>query len=793
MLFSIRFVTLRRFLKVLILTPLLLAFQVVFADSFVIEDIQVKGLQRVSLGNVLNELSVQEGDLVDENQAARWMHQVYSTGFFHSVDMSRDGQVLVINVVERPAIENISFDGNSSIPTETLENVFNDVGLAKGEIFSQSLLENIQLELERQYGSQGRYNAKVVADIKPLTRNRVDVALDISEGPVAKISFIRLVGIEAFDTQELQEVTYLEQKKRGAIFQAMGKKTHFSSAALTGDIQRLEDFYFDRGYLDFSVDSQQISISENKADISIALNITEGTPYVIDSVDVTGDLKHLAEEINALVTVSPGEIYSRASVTSVVSDIKALLGENGYAFAQVRDYRQPDAETQRVVVVIQVQPGKPVYVNRIVIQGNSATNDEVIRRELRQLERALVVNQNIRNSRARLERLGYFNSVDIKTQPIAGRDDLVDLVVTVEEAKDSQISVSAGYAGGTGAYGQLSMKQNNFFGMGVDFSTEVTINESTQNYQLSIDNPYFTIDGVSLGADLFYRKSDYSKTTFSTYATNSIGGRLSLGYPLSENQRITYGLGLSRDDLFLSDSSATLEMTDFRDINGSSYNILTGRIGWNYNTLNGSIKADDGAYVSANIELAAPPGDLHYYRATLAAQKYFKMADDFAFRLHSDLGYGGGYGDNSILPFYKNFYSGGARSVRGYSHSSLGPIGTAPSDGDGNPLFSASPIGGNIKIEYGLELLVPTPFAKNQNAFRTSLFVDGGNVFTDQCRSDNTTCENGVDFNEIRYAAGVDLTWISPIAPLSFSYAWPLNAQEGDYQDNFLFNIGISY
>lgn len=763
------------------------------AESFVVESLLVKGLQRVSLGNVLTELSVSEGELVDEASASQWLKEVYSTGFFHSVLVERDGNDLVFVVVERPAIESITFDGNSAIPTEALEAAFEDIGLAEGEIYSPSLLENIQLELEKQYGLQGRYNAQVEEEITALTRNRVSVKLNITEGPVAKIQHIQLVGNTVFSDEELFSVTELRESSAGGPLQFLSKSDQYSSAALTGDTQRIEDFYFDRGYLDFDIETQQVSISENKADISIALNITEGSPYTVSNVEVAGDLKELDEEIWALVSLPVGDVYSRREVTQTVADIKSLLGEKGYAFAQVRDFRQPNAETNEVDVVIQVNPGLPVYVNRIIIQGNSATNDEVIRREMRQLERALVINQNIRTSKARLERLGYFSSVNIRTMPIQGRNDLVDILVSVEEAKDSQINVSGGYADGSGFFGELSIKQNNFMGRGVDFSAGVTVNDSTQNYQLSLTNPFFTLDGVSLGTDLFYRNSDYSETTFGTYATNSYGGRVNFGYPLSENQRVSYGIGFSRDELFLSDTAATLEMLDFRDEYGSDYNIATVRFGWSHNTLNGTLKADDGAFASLNLEVATAPGDLSYYRSTLSAQRFINFADDFALRFHTDLGYGQGYGGSSRLPFYKNFYSGGARSVRGYQTGSLGPVGTAPLDESGDPSFTPSPIGGNIKTEYGVELLVPTPFVEDQRSYRSALFVDGGNVFTDQCRSDNPDCVNGIQFDEIRYSAGIDFTWITPIAPLSFSYAWPLNAREDDFTTNFSFNIGISY
>lgn len=752
--------------------------------TFNVDRIVVQGLQRVSLGSVLAQLSVREGTLADDQDASRWLHEIYQTGFFYSVDISRDGGRLVIDVVERPAIETIEFDGNSSVPTTTLEAVFADVGLATGEIFSRSLLENIDLELEKQYGAQGRYNARVDTEVIPLTRNRVNVKMQISEGPVARIEQLQMVGNSVFSDAELLAIIQMQRTGSPHIWQWMTKRNQFAKAALTGDIQRLEDFYFDLGYLDFAVDSQQVSISENKAAISIALNISEGQAYSVAEVELTGDLKHLTAEIQALVRVKPGQIYSRTDVATDIRDITDLLGEYGYAFAQVRDVHQTDAPSQTVTVTYQVQLGSPVYVNRIIIQGNSATNDEVIRRELRQLERALVVNKNIRTSKSRLDRLGYFSQVSIKTQPIAGRNDLVDLVVSVVEAKDSQLSISGGYADGSGFFGELSVKQTNFFGRGVDFSASVNVNETTQNYQVSAENPFFTLDGVSLGADLYYKKSDYNQTTFSTYATNTVGGRLNLGYPLSENQRLNYGLGISRDELFINTANAPLEMTDFAPDYRNDYDIITGRVGWSYSTLNGTLKADDGASVRSNLEITMPPGNLRYYRISLAAQHFTNFAENLALRVHTDLGYGQGYGDSQLFPFYKNFYSGGARSVRGYRSGSLGPTGTGQSN---------SPVGGNIKLEYGAELLFPTPFATDQRAFRTALFVDAGNVYTDQCHADNSSCSNGVDLAEIRYSAGVDLTWITPIAPLSFSYAWPLNAQVSDYTTNFSFNIGISY
>ena len=770
--------------KTTVVACLALMISVAQGATFSVDKIIVQGLQRVSLGRVLAQLSVREGDLADDQDASRWLHDIYQTGFFHSVDISRDGNQLVIDVVERPAIETIEFDGNSSIPTATLENVFADVGLAKGEIFSRSLLENIDLELEKQYGAQGRYNASVDANVTPLTRNRVNVSMQISEGPVARIEQLEMVGNSVFSDVELFDVIHMQRTASPRFWQWLNKKDQFAKAALIGDVQRLEDFYYDRGYLDFAVNSQQVSISENKASISIALNMSEGLPYRVADVELTGDLKHLGTDIRALVSVTPGQVYSRTAVSTDIRDITDLLGENGYAFAKVRDAHQTDALSQTVKLNYQVQLGSPVYVNRIIIQGNSATNDEVIRRELRQLERALVVNKNIRTSKARLDRLGYFSQVNIKTQRIAGREDLVDLIVTVVEAKDSQISISGGYGDGSGFFGKLEVTQSNFLGRGVDFSASVNVNENSQNYQLSVENPFFTLDGVSLGADVYYKHSDYSQTTFSTYATNTLGGRLNLGYPLSETQRLNYGLGVSRDELFINADNAPLEMTDFETAYGNEYNIVTARVGWSYNALNGTLKADDGASARSNVEITSPPGDLRYYRVTMDAQKFFNFADDFAFRVHADLGYGQGYGDSVLLPFYKNFYSGGPRSVRGYSSGSLGPTGTGQSN---------SPIGGNIKVEYGAELLLPTPFAKDQRTFRSALFIDAGNVFTDQCRSDNSSCSNGIELSEIRYSAGVDLTWITPIAPFSFSYAWPLNAQSGDYTTNFSFNIGISY
>jgi outer membrane protein insertion porin family len=765
---------------------------VVAAATFVVDGIEIAGLQRVSLGSVLSALSVREGDLVDDADANRWLREVYKTGYFFNVELNREGDSLIFEVTERPAIESVSFDGLKSIPKVNFEAVLTDVGLTEGEIFNPALLENIQLELEKQYGVQGRYNALVESEITPLTRNRVKIDLNIEEGPVAKIEYIHFLGNEKYSDEELGNALRL-QRSGTNFWHFVNKRNQYSSASLSGDKQRLEDFYFDRGHLSYQLDSNQVSISVNKADIALAYNITEGPVYTISDIELVGDLLHLEEQINDAVSLKTGVVYSRKEVSLVVRDVTEMLSEQGYAFASVRDGFELDETDNTVKVSINVAPNDLVYVNRIIIQGNKSTNDEVIRRELRQLEGALVINDNIRASRARLERLGYFTNVSIQTQRIGGRSDLVDIVVRVAEAKDSQVNIAGGYAGGSGFYGEFSLKQTNFMGRGVDFSATLNANKTTQNYSLSVDNPYFTLDGVSLGADLYYRKSDYSKTTFGTYATNAAGGRVTLGYPLSENQRVSYGLGLANEELFLSDTLATQEMLQFRDAYGSNYSNVTAKFGWSYNTLNGSIKADKGRFASANIEVAAPPGDLKYFRSTLNAQQFVNFDQNLALRFHTDMGYGGGFGENGVLPFYKNFYSGGSRSVRGYQQGGLGPVGTPQTDGLGTELTTASPIGGNIKLEYGVDFIVPTPFVTNQDAYRTSVFIDAGNVFTDQCFEANTRCESGIDLNEIRYSAGIDFTWITPIAPLSFSYAWPLNNQPDDYITNFNFNIGISY
>ncbi|MFC3700305.1 outer membrane protein assembly factor BamA [Reinekea marina] len=770
----------------------LLSAQAVGAATFKVDGIEVVGLQRVSLGSVLSVLTVREGDVVEEQDANRWLREAYKTGYFYNVELSREDNRLIFEVTERPAIEKVSFDGLKSIPTESFEAVLKDVGLAEGEIYNPALLENIQLELEKQYGVQGRYNAVVESTVTPLTRNRVNIDLAIEEGPVAKIAYIHFLGNELYSDEELARALQL-QKSGSSLWHFVNKRNHYSSAALAGDKQRLEDFYFDRGHLSYQLDSNQVSISENKSDISMAFNITEGPIFSISDVELTGDLLHLGAELEQAVTLTSGQVYSRKDVSLVVRNLTELLSEEGYAFASVRDGFELNTENNTVKVTINVQPNSLVYVNRILIQGNIATNDEVIRRELRQLEGALVINNNIRASKARLERLGYFTNVSIQTQRITGRTDLVDLVVRVAEAKDSQINIAGGYAGGSGFYGEFSLKQTNFMGRGVDFSATLNANKTTQNYSISVDNPYFTLDGVSLGADLYYRHSDYSDTTFGTYATNAAGGRVTLGYPLSENQRVSYGIGLANEELFLSDTLATQEMLDFRETNGDVYSNVTTKFGWNYNTLNGSIKADKGRFASANIEVAVPPGDLSYFRSTFNAQQFVHFDKNLALRFHTDLGYGGGLGDSGLLPFYKNFYAGGSRSVRGYQQGGLGPLGTPQTDESGTELTEPSPIGGNIKVEYGVGLIIPTPIVSNQNAYRTSLFIDAGNVFTDQCATTNTRCESGILWDEIRYSAGVDFTWITPIAPLSFSYAWPLNNKPDDYVTNFSFNIGISY
>lgn len=758
------------------------------ADPFDLSAITINGLQRVSLGSVLRALPIQEGDRVDTEDAAAWLRAVYSTGYFDDARVARDGDELVFELTERPAINSVTFSGNKTIPDDTLERVMENVGLAEGEIYSQSLLEGIELELERQYSLQGRYNASVDLVVTPLSLNRVDIELDISEGPVARIDRIEITGNEVFTDEELLGALRMRETSAGRYpFQWISRRNRFGQGQLNGDRSRLEDYYLDRGYLDFRLESSQVSIADNKSAITLVFNVFEGDPYTLSGIRLTGDLAGLDDQLNDRVDLSAGDGYSRSRVSAISSAITEALGERGYAFAEVEPQLEPDRQARTVDVTLNVDPGQPVYVNRIEIRGNSATNDEVIRRELRQLERALVINRNIRQSRARLERLGYFSQVDIRTQRVSGRDDLVDLIVEVEETTNSEITGSIGYSDASGFFTEARVDQKNFQGKGYDFSASVTVNESEQNYNLSFEDPYFTVNGVSRGIELFYRRTDFSSLTFDTYATNTLGGRLTLGYPVGENQRLNYALGYSQDELYVSDS-APRELTDFKDNNPGTYDIVDARLSWNYNSLNGTFKATRGRQLNLGSEVATPLGDLTYYRLTASAEQYFPLSDNYSLRLHSDLGYGGGYGDASQLPFYKNFYAGGVRSVRGYRPGSLGPLGTPQSAGQ-----EADPIGGNIQVEYGAELLVPMPLVQDQSSFRASLFLDGGNVFTDDCRTGNAGCDEGVDLDEIRYAAGVDLTWITPLAPLSFSYAWPLNARDADQEKNFAFTIGLSY
>lgn len=770
-----------------VLTTILLSTGV-FAAPFELSAVTINGLQRVSLGSVLQTLPFQEGDRIDTDAAADWLRAINDTGYFNDVRVSRDGNELIFDVTERPAIHSVEFSGNKSIPTDTLERVLENVGLDEGEIYSQSLLEGIELELERQYSLQGRYNASVELVVTPLSLNRVDIDLDISEGPVATVDDIEITGNSVFTDAELLDAMQMRETSATRYpFQFISRRNRFGQAQLTGDESRLENYYLDRGYLDFRLESTQVSIADNKSAITLVYNVFEGEPYTLSGLELTGDLVGLDDELKALVTAESGDTYSRLTVANINSAITNALGERGYAFAEVRPQLEPDRDNLTVAVNLQVNPGQPVYVNRIEIRGNSATNDEVIRREMRQLERGLVINRNIRQSRARLERLGYFSSVNINTRRVAGRDDLVDLVVEVTETTNSQITGSIGFSDASGIFAEARVDQKNFQGKGYDFSASVTVNESQQNYNLSFTDPYFTINGVSRGIDLFYRRTDFSNETFGTYATNSFGGRLTLGYPITENQRVNYALGYSQDELFVSDS-APQELTDFKDNNPGAYDIVDARLSWVYNSLNGTFKATAGRQVSLVTEVATPLGDLTYYRLTGTAEQYFPINDQYSIRLHSDLGYGRGYGESSELPFYKNFYAGGIRSIRGYQPNSLGPLGTPQTADD-----DADPIGGNIKIEYGAELLIPMPLVEDQSTFRTSLFIDGGNVFTDNCRVGNEGCQEGIDIHEMRYAAGVDVTWLTPLAPLSLSYAWPLNAQDGDQQKNFAFTIGLSY
>ncbi|WP_371829540.1 outer membrane protein assembly factor BamA [Vreelandella sedimenti] len=763
------------------------------AQSFDVSDIRVEGLQRVSAASVFNAFPVSANERVSEEQLAAAARDLFATGLFDDVSLAREGDVLVIQVVERPTIARLQISGNDQISEEDLRNGLRESGLSEGQVLELSTLEEIQRELEGVYQSQGRYSASIDTEVEEVDEGRVQVNININEGEVAKIRQINIVGNEAFDDETLREVFELNDRP-GRIF-GWFSSDEYSREALSGDIERLRSFYLDRGYVNFDVTSTQVSIGPEKSEIFITLNVDEGAQYRVGDIRFAGDLQISEDEARQLLTVKEGEIFSRGDVNASTEALRQRLGAEGFAFADIQGVPEMAGDGETVDLVIAVNPGERAYVRRIEFYGNTTTQDEVLRREMIQLEGAPASTEAITQSRQRLERLGFFSQVEVDTQPVPGEPDLLDVTYNVEEQPSGSVSASVGFSQSAGVIYGVGLSQNNFLGTGNRVNVGAQRSDTFTSVNFGFTDPYWTLDGISRGYNVFYRETDYADSDISTFSTDAYGAGINFGYPVSELSRLNFGASV--EDLTVKTYFDTAsEIRRYVEDQGEDAQSLKLTASWTRNNLNRGIMPTDGNYQRLSLETGVPGSDAEYYKLRARAQQLFPINNDesWAFKFTGNVGYADTLGGNDPYPFYENFYAGGLGSVRGFTSNTLGQRTTPATEGGRDRT-----LGGNVSIEGSAEIIFPLPFIEDQRALQTSLFLDGGNTFLSSCYdvldedAGRQQCNSGVDLGDLRYSAGIGLSWLTPVGPLTFSVAEPLNDESGDDTQFFQFSLGQTF
>ena len=741
-----------------------------FADNeFTAKDVRFEGLMRVSPASLYAQLPISNGDKVDDAKVAELVRVLFKTGSFEDVIAQRDEDDLIFRVTERPAIASIKLSGNKAIDSDTLMKALKDAGLTEGEVLKRATLDHIRGELQRQYLAQGRYDATIDVQQIAKPRNRVAIEINVNEGESARITAINIIGAKAFSEKELLKRFQLKKSHLTSFFKGDDK---YARERLMGDLESLRSYYLDRGYINFAINSHQVSLSQDKQHVFIDISINEGDKYQFGDTKILGELPVSEQELQKFILFKNGLTYSQQLVTASSKLMKQRLGTEGYLFSEVNAIPDIDEQNKKVNLSLFVNPAKQNYVRRINFIGNNKTDDHVLRREMRQFEGTLASTDKIDLSKLRLQRLGFFKEVSIETPKVPNTTDQVDLNVKVEEQPSGTLTASIGYSGGSGAIFSLGVSQNNFLGTGNKVGINLNRSETSDNYNISFLDPYFTMDGVSRGYNLYYRKTKLDSLNVSRYATDSQGASLSFGYPIDETKSISFSLGVDQTDLTLGTLASQL-VKNFVAEHGNSITTYTGTASWSYSTLNRGVFATSGASQRLLLEFAVPPSDVNYLKVSYNGQLYVPLNDDFVVRLRTDLGYG------DSLPFYKNYFAGGYGSVRGYRDNTLGP--RSPSFvGDPDPEV----VGGNVLVENSVELIVPTPFAKDYRQLRTVFFVDSGMVYY------RNNPPYNFDLSNLRYSAGVSIAWLTAIGPLSFSLSRPFNDQATDEKQSFQFTIG---
>jgi len=735
-------------------------------EPFVVEDIEVEGLQRVSAGTVFNYLPVKVGDEIDDDIAREAIKALFATDLFEDVALRQEGSTLIVSVEERPTIADVQLIGLDELDEDATREQLRNTGLGKGRVLNPSLLDKVVQELKSQYFSIGKYAAEIETEVVPLDNNRVNVNIKVREGETATIKRINIVGNEAFTEEELKDEFRLSTERR-LLF--LPPRDEYSRQQLQADLESLRSFYQDKGYLNFEVESTQVTISPDKEDIFVTVNVDEGEQYRVSDFAIKGRMIVPEKELVDLVTIEPGEVYSQRAVSESRQSIVDRLGDDGYAFANVNAIPRVNEEDNTVSLDLVVDPGRRVYVRRINITGNRVTRDEVIRREMRQLEGGWYSTEKVQRSKTRLDRTGYFTQVSIDTESVPGSPDQVDVNVNVKERSTGSILLGVGYSDADGILLQGQVSQNNLFGTGRELSLVADNSSVTRRVQLRYLNPYWTINGISRGFTLFRREIDAEEADTAAYVTDTLGAGMDFGFPLSEFTNFNIGAQVERVELKSTLDTPEEFLEIIEDSPENDILKLTGN--FTHDTRDSRLFPKKGSVQRLSWEVSTPPSDLEYYKLTARNDSYLELSDFLIFKASAEVGYGDGYSGSDELPFFENFFAGGANTVRGYDARSLGPR----DSGD-----TPEALGGDRRILGNLELMVPLPGDAGEDK-RMSVFVDGGQVYGPG---------SDLDFGEVRYSAGIAFSWFSPLGPLAISYAEPLNDEPGDDIQRIQFTLG---
>lgn len=746
------------------------------ALAFTVKEIKVEGANKIGFETINSYLSIQAGSELDTESVQESIQRLYKTGFFQDVSLfKRDDGILVIKVVERPSIAEIKIEGNSLIETDVLNTALDGLGIKKGRIFNQLQMDRVVDDLKRRYQNQGYYAATIDIVSEELPRNRVGLKIDIEEGEPATIGRISLVGNKVYSDERLKSRIQMAENV------SFGSGDKYSKPKMQADIETIKSYYLDRGYAEFKIDSSQVSISADKTKVFSTINMTEGNLYTFSQIQYLGELIVDEKELASLTPFKAGDTFSRSQVIKAVNAIRDRLSEEGYAFAEVEPDTVLNRDDRTIAMNFKIEPKKRVYIRRVEIEGNTRTRDHVVRREMRQYESAPYSLKNVRQSKERLQRLGYFKSSDIETRRVS--QDQVDLIVKVEEQPTGSFSAGVGFSQLDGISFNLGVSERNFIGSGNRLNFNVATSAARKSADIGVTNPYFTEEGVSLGVGFYYSEIDATELAIADYTLNNLGVRFTLGYPISENASLNYGLKFDSQEVVC--SSTFVFCND--PVNGDGYiqqygatsNSIIASMGWVYNSTNAFYFPTKGQKTSLSVEAVVPStSETPFYKIYANESWYQPLTDNFTVQLKTGLSFGDGYGEIDGLPFYEKFYAGGIGTVRGFEPNSLGDRYDIIADG------SDRPKGGDIKLTGTAGLVFPVPFIEDSSNARVSLFLDFGNVFNDF---------GEIEMGELRTSAGLGVSWITPVGPLTFSIARPISYTDTDKLQSFQFTLGSGF